>query len=115
MALVSAAFSFGSGTQLQISVGLQPGPANVFIPSVIDYVSYFLVSGTASGTVSFLSLGVDGVYRALVSPSAVSIANGTTYNAGFGGVTQGPFLGIQMLSSITGTFTYGQIIGTTRP
>lgn len=115
MALVSAAYSFGSGAPLSISVGLQPGNTNVFIPSVIDYASYLIISGSGSGTLSFLALGTDNVFRQLVSPSPLVIAPSTTYNGGFGGVTQGPFLGLQVLANITGAVSYGLLIGTTRP
>jgi hypothetical protein len=81
---------------------------------MIEFVSYLIVGGsTGVGTVlTFQELGPDGVWRAIVSPAPVTIANSTTVNGAF----TGPFHGLRLaLSGLVGNgASYAELKGTVR-
>ncbi len=81
---------------------------------MIEVVSYFVAGGsTGVGTVvTFQELGADGVWRAMVSPAPITIANSTNNNGSF----NGPFHGVRLaVSGLVGNgASYAELKGSIR-
>ena len=118
MALSSRNSNFSTGIALEIYTSAPgAGPQNAFVPSLIDYASLYIQAGSSSGSASFLVLGQDGAWRPASSPGPVVFtANSSFGPIGFGGVTQGPALGWQVLFTVSsGSVTYAELDGVVRP
>lgn len=76
---------------------------------LIKDVTYELVNSTATGTLTFQSQGLDGVWRNLSTPTAITLSSATT-----DGVIPGSYHGIRVVLSAlaVSTVTYFELRGT---
>lgn len=77
---------------------------------MLEIVSYLLVGGTGitAGTATFQALGLDGVWRPLATPAAVSFTVPATFNGSF----PGPYHGIRIaLTALAGGTIYAELSG----
>jgi len=81
---------------------------------MIDVASYYIAGGSSGvGTVvTFQELGGDGVWRSMVSPAPITIANSTNFN----GIVNGPIHGLRLLMSglVGNGASYAELKGTVR-
>lgn len=81
---------------------------------VFDYVGYYLGvgAGVSAGTAAFQVLGLDGVWRPLAVPAAITLVASTNFN----GTIQGPFHGVRITIAALagGNVTYAELTGSVR-
>lgn len=80
--------------------------------NLLTNVTYTLVNATATGTITFQELGLDGVWRNMATPAPISLSSATV-----NGTISGAYHGIRAnLSALAiSTVTYLELRGTVLP
>lgn len=95
--------------QAWVPVAAQQSAATGVACALLKDITYELVNSTATGTLTFQSLGLDGTWRNMSTPAAITLSSATT-----NGTIAGSYHGVRVVLSAlaVSTVTYLELRGT---